>query len=302
MTDTASMPTMSTSEETLLKQCTLAHHFQYVLCYTPDVTNHRLSIGIGAHAGLEAHYRYPDNPEAVQDTIDRWADDWWKQIEAAGQADDDETRVRWVMGRGLVQTMVTGYVQWVQDEGLDDGWDTVAVEQALQVHIPGAKTLLPTKLDLLQQNQNTGQLRIVDHKTCSRLTTNTTRYQLSEQNGNYQLAVYAHYGKRPHGLVYRELRKIVPSARTKPPYFQEVHVRLLAEEMERRAEQYVTASRIRINQHRPLYANPSDCCGSWRNDWQTACLRWHQGQDPLTAIQAGGYTKTDPYRRYKEGP
>jgi len=292
------LPIFSTSEEVAYKTCKLAHHFQYVLGYGPKVTNRKLSVGIQVHAGLEAHYKGESILAALTDHEQKR----WAEIMSVGEP-SPETRADFVKDSALSLAMVEGYIDWVEESGIDDGYETVEVEGHHYVEVPGAPCVLPVKIDLLQKD-SAGRLRVVDFKTAASFSTDTTKFQLAEQNGNYQLGVFAVYGKRPTGMAYRELRKIVPSARSKPPYFREVRIRLTAEEMRYRAQEYVETALDRFDPDRAApVANPSACCGSWKNDWQAPCLKVHLGLTPEEALEASpAYQPAEPYARYQEEP
>lgn len=291
---------MSSSEEVAFKNCRLAHLFEYDLGYRPKFTNDKLSLGISYHEALEVYYNGGTLDEIVE-RLGELADARWEEIQAAGLMDDASVRVQFITDRDLVKAMVLGYVDWARDEGIDDDWDLVSVEEKIYVEVPGAATILPMKLDLVQRNKRTGRLRIVDHKTRKSFVSDTTSYQLGEQNGNYMLGIFAKYGEVPTEAVYREARKIVPSNRSKPPYFREVTINLTIEEMKTRAEEYARVSQERANPERAIYANVGSCCGSWKNDWQQPCSLVHHGYDPLEALEASDkFAPADAYARYEE--
>lgn len=294
-------PRLSSSEESSFKTCRLAHLFQYELGYGPTVTNRKLSVGIGFHNAMEAKYTGADLAEQ-HDVIEQWAED--RIAELAASADySAKDWAEWKADAELLHEMVDGYTQWANAAQLDEGYTTVSVEEKHFIEIPGAATVLPIKLDLLQRNERTERLRIVDFKTRASFSSDTTGYQLSEQNGNYQLGITAVYGERPTELEYREARKMAPKTnpRSKPPYFRSIPVVLTADEMRNRAEQYVAISKEVTNPDRLIYANPGACCGSWKNDWQAPCLKVHAGIDPLEALEtSANYEPRDPNARYEE--
>jgi len=297
------LPKFSSSEEVSYKNCRLAHHFEYDLGYRPKLTAWNLSTGIGYHEGMEAYYK-GYTMRTVKRTIKRWAEARWQEYEdlmGGAKKVDGGQRVSYIKQVELVNAMVVGYVKWVNEEGLDEDWETVSVEEKLYVELEGAATVLPMKLDLIQRNRRTERLRTLDHKTRAQFTHDMTPYQLSEQNANYALGVFAAYGEWPTEMAYREARKIVPSNRSKPPYFREILVALTQSEAIARAEEYIIVSNERMNENRAIYANPSACCGSWKNDWRVPCLKVHQGMDPLEALEdSDRFSIQDAYARYDE--
>lgn len=293
------LPIFSSSEEVAYKTCKLGHHFEYVLGYRPVITNRKLSVGINVHEGMEGIYTGKSDAE-IEAHLHALAEDRWAELEAgyAGSVPAQE-RVEFMKDRDMIVAMVLGYRAWAEESGVDDGYETVEVEQHHYIEVPGAPCVLPIKLDLLQRNTKSGRLRIVDFKTAASFTADVTKYQLSEQNGNYSLGIMALYGERPTELAYRELRKVAPSPRSKPPYYREVRVRLTKEEMLYRLHEYVAIATERFGPTPHPVANPSSCCGSWKNDWQAPCLKVHQGYAPLDALEASPqYQLEDTYARY----
>lgn len=294
----------STSEEQCFVNCRLAHYFQYVLGYGPEVTNRKLSLGIIYHIGFEAIYLEHSDAD-VQRIVDEAIEERKQElVDAAGpKGVSADIAMEFAQDRDLVKAMVADYRPWAKAAGIDEGYTTVSVEEPLEVQFPNTNVIFRGKLDLLQRHDTTGRLRVVDAKTRQSFYKDTMPYQLSEQNGNYQLAVMAVYGERPVEMAYREARKMNPrtNPKSKPPYYREVRIRLTKEEMLYRAAQFArTANEAKDPEHR-VYANPAACCGSWKQDWAGPCQRVHMGMTPEEAlIDAPGYAPRDPYARYTE--
>lgn len=296
------VPVLSSSEEVLFKTCRLAHHFKHDLGVSPIVTAQKLSVGIGIHAGIEPYYRGGGKAD-MEAAVRTWAEERWAEFVQAGLQEDNVTRMAFSTDVDLVLAVVLGYPDWIESEGLDDGYETVSVEDKWYVEMPGAGCQMPVKLDLLQRHTSSGRLRIVDLKSRATFTSDISPYYISEQNANYQLAVLARYEERPMEMAYRELRKIIPSNRSKPPYYREILVPLLQEELVYRAEEYARVAADRFDPERLIYANPSGCCATWKGgDFRVPCRLVHQGHTPEEAIElSGGYSRTDPYARYEDG-
>lgn len=294
----------STSEEQSFVNCRLAHYFQYVLGYAPEVTNSKLSLGIIYHIGFE--YIYKEYTDAnVQKMVDEAIAKRRHELEdAAGpKGVSAERAMEFIKDSELVKAMVADYRPWVKASGVDVGYETVSVEEPLVVQFPGTDVLFRGKLDLLQRHTTTGRLRVVDAKTRASFYKDTMPYQLSEQNGNYQLAVMAAYDERPTEMAYREARKMNPKTnpRSKAPYYREVRIRLTKEEMLHRAEEFAKNANEATDPNHRVYSNPGSCCGSWKQDWAGPCQRVHMGMTPEEALQdAPGYAPKDPYARYTE--
>ena len=294
------LPRMSSSEETSFKTCRLAHHFQYVLGWQPKKTNSKLSTGIAFHEVMEVLYQGGSEADMRQ-RLAEWEEARWAELVAVGEQEDIVERAMFGQQSELVLAMVDNYLDWLEETGADEEYETVSVEEKLLVEVPGAATLMPCKLDLLQRSKVTGRLRIVDFKTRDKFYTDTTAYQLAEQNGNYMLAVFAVYGEWPAEMVYREVRKQANTPRSKPPFVREIPVVVTKDEALYRAAEYARVSHEVADPNHLVYANPASCCGSWKNDYRDPCLKVHQGMDPLAALEASDkFAPKDAYQRYKE--
>lgn len=291
----------STSEEKAWKTCRLAHLFKYGLRFSPTFTNRKLSLGTIVHKGLEAYY-LGFSAEDLGGGMSLLNAERWEEIVEAGLADDEKVKKDFAKDTIMAVEMVFNYIKWVTEEGLDDDYETVGTEVTGSINIPGFDlAVLPVKMDLIQRNLRTERLRIIDFKTAAQFSTNMLAYQMGEQTGNYNLGVFAMYDEFATEFSYRELRKIVPSARSKPPYFRHLDFVMLKEEMATRLEDWKAAATEALNPDRAIYPSPANCCGSWMNDWQVPCLKVYGGMDPLEALEdSDGFAPRDPYERYGE--
>lgn len=300
MTD--QLPRFSASEERAFKTCRLAHYFEYELGYRLKLPNRKLSNGIIFHLGVGAHYEGHSDAE-VRRLIEDESDKRWAEINAANAEMPNyaEALATFQKDREMLLVMVQGYIDWIHQTGLDDQYETVETEVAHEVVIPGAVATIPVRMDLVQRNKVSGRLRLVDFKTARSIPNDLTGYMMSEQNGNYQLATLAVFNELPTEMAYRFARKIIPSGRTKPPYFAERRIHLTKKELLKRIEIFKAVSADRFDPNREIYPQPDNCCGSWKHDWQKPCLRVHGGADPLTALQdSPGYEPSDAYARYHD--
>lgn len=302
-TEPITKPRFSASEERLFKQCRLAHHMQYDLGFTRVIPGRRLAVGILFHDALATLYLSEFDLQAALDRLNSECDRRWDAILQANpnMSGYAESLLTAEKDRDLLIEMVRGYFAWRNDTGIDEGYDTVEVEVSHLIEIPGAVADIPIRMDLVQRKRSSGRLRIVDFKTARSIPSDMTGYQLAEQNGNYQLACLALFGERPTEMAYRFARKIIPSAKSKPPYFAERILRLTPEELRYRLEEFKTVSAERFDPSRAIYPEPDNCCGSWRNDWAAPCKLVHMGYDPSDALEASpGFARADAYERYAD--
>ena len=128
-------PIFSTSEEVAFKTCQLGHYFEYVLGYRPAVTNRKLSLGTHVHAGLEVWYKDGCALD-IENRLAELAEERWTEITQAGYGQDKEVRADWLKDQKLAKSMVDGYIAWIIETGLDDAYETVAVEVHHYVEVP----------------------------------------------------------------------------------------------------------------------------------------------------------------------
>lgn len=291
-------PILSTTEEKTFKQCRLAHHFGYTLGYSKAVAGRKLRLGIGVHKGLETLYRGGDVEDALAEMEKEFNEQYHSIIENPLLRDYGEALGFFEIDTEMAYAMVEGYPEWAEETGIDKGWETIGVEEAALIEIPGAYHDLPVRFDLAQRNMRTGEIRIRDFKTAKIIPHDFTGYQLSEQNGNYSLAALAMYGELPREFSYVFLKKVVPSARTKPPYYHEKIIVRSELELEFRVEEFKRVSK-EIHDGYQIISAPDNCCGSWKNDWASPCMLVHAGIDPEEALElTPGYVKKHANERY----
>lgn len=272
----------------------------YGLGYSRNVAGRKLRTGIAVHRGLEAIYR-GDTIEAALVVVQAELEDQYKTIIANPFLRDyGEALGFFEKDTEMALAMVAGYPAWATEEGIDDGWETVSVEESARIEIPGAYHDLPVRLDLAQRSIRTGELRVRDFKTARGIPKDFTGYQLSEQNGNYCLASLAIWEEQPVEFSYVFLRKVIPSGRTKPPYYHEEIIVRSAGELRKRVQGFIDVSTEIHEGYRPIAA-PDNCCGSWKNEWATPCVMIHSGIDIEEALELSpGYEPKHANERYAD--
>ncbi len=296
------LPKLSASEERSFKTCRLGHHFEYDLGYRLVLPNRKLSTGIIFHEGANAHYNGLSKSEALA-VVSTLCDERWQEIldGNASMSGYTEALLTFEKDRALVAALVGGFIDWLHESGVDDNYETVETEVAHLIEIPGACAVIPIRMDLVQRDLRTERLRIVDFKTCKGFPSDMTGYYMAEQNGNYQLATLAVFDELPTEMLYRFARKIIPSGRSKPPYFKDAPITLTNQELLYRIEEFKKVATERFDPDRAIYPQPENCCGSWKNDWRRPCTLVHQGYSPEQALaEAAGYERSDAYARYDD--
>ena len=131
----------------------------------------------------------------------------------------------------LEHIMLEGYLEWIQETGIDASLEVVGVEQYLEVdfpmHLPHdpQKVKLIGKIDSRVRSRVTGRRLFIDHKTVQSVrdvTLNMNRqmlhYHLLEQ------MTTAPGEPRCDGALYNMLRKVKRTRASKPPYYARVPI------------------------------------------------------------------------------
>ena len=206
--------------------------------------------------------------------------------------------------------MLEGYQEW---DASHRDFDVIDSELSYYVDMTDAADRPFTfvcRIDLLAENSE--GIRAVDFKTAKDFR-DLRRIDQDNQFRRYPMAVrLAHpaWAEEVAGSTWIGLRKIAPSARSKPPYFGSFPIDLTNREyehveLELRAEvseiQAVEARLDAGEDHRRfIYPNPTFDC-SWKCEYfrNGLCQAWRSGLDPQQYGDNYGTWGTDPYHEYR---
>lgn len=133
----------------------------------------------------------------------------------------------------LVRIMVEGYVEWLEETGIDSDLRVLAAESKIEVPLlsyKGYDVTLLSKIDARVERISTGDRLALEHKTVQSLT-----QPLSILRGNHQLLTEqvvelkslkasGEEEKRAVGVLYNMARKVKRTARAKPPFYGREYV------------------------------------------------------------------------------
>jgi hypothetical protein len=209
-------------------RCRRTWFLQYYLGFLPahEVPVGTRQLGTRVHTALEAHYGYQIDPIAVLAVIYRVA---------IGAAPEYEQELR--KEHELAVIMVTGYLEWVQEEAKDANLQVVAVEADVKVPLPGLRgVLLRARMDQVVRDTMTGFLWWLDHKTADGFDS----HQLLELNGQFKFYSLVQLlaagipidGSMPPpgapvvlGGKINTLRRVKRTEKSKPPYYDRDDIR-----------------------------------------------------------------------------
>jgi hypothetical protein len=182
-----------------------------------------LPLGSRLHAALESYYTgikdgVPVDLLAAHSTLveaDRL------DLLARGHSSDDLDKEA-----DLGRVILEGYLQWVEEEGVDANLHITGVEDRLTVPVLDGRAALTGKIDLRAKDKRSGEDIAIDFKSSIRFTDLTTTAHLSPQLRTYLILDRLDGGA--DGLqsgTYRMLKKSKRTARATPPFYEEYTVR-----------------------------------------------------------------------------
>lgn len=268
-------------------------------------------LGTRVHAALELAYSDDVNPTAQL-----------KKIYEAEEADFKSVGVSQFELDGLwkefdlAHAMVSGFVDWVEENGIDNGLTVVAREDVVKVksHIPGV--FWRGKMDQRILREADGARLFRDFKTVGNLTDPIKMLPHDPQMRFYHLLEYMQSieqtGGEPQwrtdGALYLMLRKVKRTAAAKPPFFGQLEVHHNIHEIR---NTYKIAARI--TDEIVELRNALDAGGdfhylcpprpnrdwTWKNDFFPVMSLFDDGSD-FEGMLAEYYEECDPDERYVE--
>lgn len=296
---------ISNSEIQCFKRCRrkwwLAYHRK--LRPLTEKNSGALQLGTRVHEALAAYY----SPEP-RDPIEVIREQYNIARDAADP--EDSTGMEYLNKEAsLALIMIEGYVEWVQDTGVDDDYEVISVEEELAVDFKELPVTIIGKLDTRIRRRSDGRLLSMDHKTCASFDGLTRTLELNEQPLMYQLLERMTQPEDQFviGGVYNMLRKVKRTASAKPPFYMREVIHHNETELRNFwLRLYGTLSTIldvtkRLNDgeahHSVVYPTPSDKC-SWDCEFRAVCPLFDDGSHAEGLIEAS-YKVHNPYERYQ---
>lgn len=176
-------------------------------------------LGTRVHLALEAYYGYDLDPISVLGLVYDWAGMEHPDYE-------DELRKE----RGYAITMVSGYLDWAAEEGIDVGITVIATERIIRwpIELPrsGRSVTLVGKVDQQIRRDHDGAILMRDWKTVGTLTKADSLLR-DEQMRFYamlQSLEARERGEITAGMLYTMLLRSKRTARATPPFYRQVEV------------------------------------------------------------------------------
>jgi len=295
---------VSNSEVQCFKRCRrkwwLTYHRK--LRKVEERTTGALMLGTRVHEALAALYS-----PTPQDPIEVIRNEYNKAREGVDPETFDFEDLN--KEAALALAMIEGYVQWVEETGIDDDLEVISVEEELSAPFDGVPVTIIGKLDTRVRRKSDGRLLSMDHKTCASFDSLTRTLELNEQPLMYQLLERLTQPSDQHvtGGMYNMLRKVKRTGNAKPPFYlrEMIHhndtelrnfwLRLLG------TLQTMVEVENRLNDgedhHLVAYPTPTSTC-AWDCDFRAVCPLFDDGSHAEGLIESA-YRVHNPYERYQ---
>lgn len=253
-------------------------------------------LGTRIHAALEAYYGYGIDPVAAIGVIYN-----------AERAVRPEAEADLTSEQDWATIMLSGYLEWAAETGIDEEYDVVATERAIEVPIlleNGEMAIVSGKLDQIVRRKMDGAILVRDWKTVGTLH-KADMIVLDEQMRVYSwLLTAASDGMRVDGALFAMLLRSKRTARASGPFYEQVHIsynghdhnsmlirlRGVLSEMDRVTRQL----RGGMDHRQIAYPSPmTDRCG-WDCSFKNVCPLFDDGSRAEDAMR-GNFAQRDPY-------
>lgn len=258
-------------------------------------------LGTRIHAALEAYYGFGADPMAILEEI------YDQAIQERPEAYSDLTAEH-----GYARLMLSGYLDWVASEGIEERYEIISVERTVEMdlNLPTPESaILMAKLDHVVRDRSSGALRVRDFKTVGSLNKADGLIR-DEQMRTYDLLLaHAEPEERVDGALYTMMLRSKRTAKATPPFFAEHEISYTPQDRESMLLRIRFEVMDLMNADAALRAgadhravarpNPSAEC-EWICDFKNVCPMFDDGSradDMLNDL----FEQKDPYAYYGPG-
>lgn len=295
---------VSNSEIQTFKDCRRKWYLNYYRRLVPKSVkvSGPLALGTRVHAALEAFYNGEDLMAAYHQLME--AD---RYIAMTEYLDLDALNSEGEMGR----IMLEGYVQWIQEEGIDAKYEIISNEETLGMPMLDGRVELRGKIDMRLRRLSDGTRLIRDFKTVGQTFQQyASTLHLNEQALTYMTLDAYHNTEedRADGAIFTLLKKNKQTAKAKPPFYGEeevLHNIFALRSFWIRLNQVLSdmmsvkdALDAGANHQGVAYPRPSNDC-TWKCQFFSICGSMDDGS-PVEEMIADIYNVGDPDARYDD--
>lgn len=294
---------ISNSEIQTFKDCRRRWWLSYYRRLQPKTQNMTGALALGSriHEALDMYYS--KNIPLLEAHAQLVEIDKQKLIESYRDTYDLESEAE------LGRIMLDGYLQWVQEEGIDAELEMISTEEIIEMPLMDNSVILQGKIDMRVRRKADGVRMFRDFKTVGGSFTDFgAMAHMNEQILTYMMLETAQNkeGERSEGGIFTMLKKVKRSANAKPPFYEQIEVRhnvfalrsfwqrihgTLTDMMN--ARKYLDEG----GDHRFIaYPHPTRDC-KWKCSFFSICPMFDDGSAAEAAIE-DAYEISNPYAYY----
>ena len=296
---------ISNSEIQVFKDCRRKWWLQYYRNLQPKKKDYTGALALGSriHEALDRYYSTgQDLLEAHTELVN---EDMQKLVAEYRDTYDLESEAE------LGRIMLEGYLQWVDEEGIDSDLEMISTEEIISMPLFEGKVELQGKLDMRVRRRSDGVRMFRDFKTVGGSFADFgNQAQMNEQILTYMLLEHAQNKseeERSEGGIFTMLKKVKRTANAKPPFYDQIVVRHNVFTMRSFWQRIHGTISDLLNVKDSLdkggdsnfvaYPRPTKDC-KWKCPFFTICPLIDDGSAAEAAISEM-YEVADPYARYK---
>jgi RecB family exonuclease len=295
--------TLSNSEIQTFKDCRRKWWLSYYRRLKPKQQKFTgpLALGSRIHEALDQYYSNGTpllevHSKLIEADRELLAQDFRDPTELDAEAD-------------LGRIMLEGYLQWIEEEGIDSELEMISTEEILNMPMFDGSVELQGKIDMRVRRKGDGVRMFRDFKTVggtfsqfastAHMNEQILTYMLLEQHKNGE-------GERSEGGIFTLLRKVKRTANAKPPFYDQFEVRHNIFSMRSFWQRIhatvadlmkVKTSLDEGTAHQAVaYPRPSADC-TWKCPFFSVCPMFDDGSAVEQAIDEL-YEVSDPYAYY----
>jgi hypothetical protein len=209
----------------------------------------------------------------------------------------------------LGRIMLEGYLQWVEENGIDAELDMISTEEIIEMPLLDNKVILQGKIDMRVRRKADGVRMFRDFKTVGGSFTDfASMAHMNEQILTYMMLETAQNkgDERSEGGIFTMLKKVKRSANARPPFYEQMEVRHNVFTLRNFWQRIHGTLTDLLNVRKALdegtthqfvaYPRPSRDC-KWKCQFFAICPMFDDGSAAEQAISEA-YVSSDPYGYY----
>ena len=209
----------------------------------------------------------------------------------------------------LGRIMLEGYLQWVEENGIDAELDMISTEEIISMPLLDNSVVLQGKIDMRVRRKADGVRMFRDFKTVGGSFTDfSSMAHMNEQILTYMMLETAQNkeGERSEGGIFTLLKKVKRSANARPPFYEQLEVRHNVFALRSFWQRIHGTLSDMLNTRKALdeggdhrfvaYPRPSRDC-KWKCQFFTICPMFDDGSAAEAAIE-DAFEVSNPYAYY----